>query len=575
MNKKMGRHVLEVLPLVLLCAALVIYSLFSALDADANASRMTVLNHEQILLDHEGELIPANAPEPSRMSLRLGEEFSDARSICFFSSYQEVLVRLNGREIYAFRKPAGERIMKAAPAYWNVVDIPAGNAGSWLEIRLSTPYPQYAGILPQVRSGTAEQVEQFVVMKTVPRLVAALAILLIGAVFAIAAAIMRYYGVGNTGLYSLSLFIMMLALFLVAQQSSILLEIYDGVSYILLQNLALLLCPVLYTRHLMRVDQGLLCKIDLLLHIVSMINLAVVSLLQLLGVADMPQLMLFTRILCGVLVVYEFIQELRRRRRLLIILIALALIYAAVLYYLTDSIAWVVYAALFGYLYLAIYRVITSIVGAQAKQIRLQTQLEVSRSEIAAIQITSHFFYHTLDSIRALIRLDSDKAYKMTGDFAKYIRHRVDGVERMQETVPFSRELRAIRAYTDIKQAQLGERFDMVYDVECDDFEILPLTVQPLVENAVIHAVQRRREGGRVVLRCRETKLGYHIEVIDNGPGNLPEDAQQKASTAIRNVNTRLEYYGIAPVQLKKNDLGGMTAALDTPKKILRKEREQ
>ena len=198
----------------------------------------------------------------------------------------------------------------------------------------------------------------------------------------------------------------------------------------------------------------------------------------------------------------------------------------------------------------------------------------MSRSEIATIQITSHFFYHTLDSIRALIRMDADKAYKMTGDFAKYVRYRVDGVEGMEETVPFSRELRSIRAYTDIKQAQLGERFHMIYDVETEDFEILPLTVQPLVENAVIHAVQRRREGGTVRLLCRETERGYHIEVVDNGPGQAakPESGDaQKRSVAIKNVNTRLEFYGIAPIRLTHNELGGITASLDTPKKIARK----
>ena len=576
MNERQRRHVREVLPLMLISILLVFYVLFSALEYGRCASELTLLNHQQILLDHEGELIPENAPEPTRLSLVLPAEFAQERTICFLSSYQEVQVKLGGVEIYTFQKPAGERIMKAAPSYWNIIDIPAGSASAQLDIILTTPYPQYANILPQLRSGTAEQVEKFVVMSTVPGLVAALAILLIGLVFAISAVIMRYYLVGNTGLYSLSLFIMMLALFLVAQQTSILLKINDRVSYILVQNTAFLLCPLLYTRYLMRVHTGVLRRVDLALHILSAINVVFVLALQILGVADMPQLMLFTRILCALLILYALIQELQKRRRLLVCLGVLLLIYASILYYLTDSVAWVVYAALFGYLYMAIYRVIASIVRAQARQIRLQAQLEVSRSEIAAIQITSHFFYHTLDSIRALIRLDSEKAYKMTGDFAKYIRHRVDGVERMQETVPFARELRAIRAYTDIKQAQLGERFEMIYDVESEDFEILPLTVQPLVENAVIHAVQRRREGGRVQLICRERKDGYHIEVIDNGPGPNPQQNEDpKQSSAIKNVNTRLEFYGIAPVQLQKNDLGGMTASLDTPKRILPKGNTQ
>ena len=45
----------------------------------------------------------------------------------------------------------------------------------------------------------------------------------------------------------------------------------------------------------------------------------------------------------------------------------------------------------------------------------------------------------------------------------------------------------------------------------------------------------------------------------------------QKRSVAIKNVNTRLEFYGIAPIRLTHNELGGITVSLDTPKKIARK----
>ena len=80
------------------------------------------------------------------------------------------------------------------------------------------------------------------------------------------------------------------------------------------------------------------------------------------------------------------------------------------------------------------------------------------------------------------------------------------------------------------------------------------------------------------VLDCRETEKGYHIEVIDNGPGQAakPEGGDaQKRSVAIKNVNTRLEFYGIPPLKLVHNALGGITASLDTPKRIARKGRTE
>ena len=569
MTAKQRKYIVEVTPLALICALLALFTLTSALDYGRNAEQMQTLGDWTVCAPVEED-----GAFTLKMQTALPGEADGGRSICFYSIYQTVRVQLDGEEIYRFDVPAGEHLLDAAPSNWNSLALPEDSAGRTLTIELTTPYRQYASRMPEVLMGSAELVENNIVMRTVPRLVAALAVLFIGLAFAILAIILRYYVAGNTGLYSLSLFIVVLAIFLAAQQTSMLLIVNSNVSYILLQNIALMLCPVMYSWHLSRMHKGKLCGFDRILCLVSLANLLLVLALQFTTRLDVPQMMFFTRLLCGGMIFYELVLELKSRKRLLVCLFAALMIYATVRYYITDSITWLVYVAIFAYLYIVIYRVIATLVKSQAKEIRLEAALQVSRSEIATIQITSHFFYHTLDSIRALIRMDADKAYKMTGDFAKYVRYRVDGVEGMEETVPFSRELRSIRAYTDIKQAQLGERFRMIYDVETEDFEILPLTVQPLVENAVIHAVQRRREGGEVRLVCRETEKGYHIEVIDNGPGQgaKPESGDmQKRSVAIKNVNTRLEFYGIAPIRLTHNELGGITASLDTPKKIARK----
>lgn len=582
MSERQRRHMLEVIPLLVIALAAAAFVLLTALEYGRLERELRPLKSDWSLNGEAQSRLPSrdlrSAGEESRIRRTLDADFAGPRTLCFNSVYETVRVYLDGEEIYRFDKPPGERLMRAAPSYWNRVDIPAGSEGRALEIVLATPYQQYANVLPQIWSGSAEQVQRYVFFRTVSRFVAALAILFVGLIFAVVAVVMRYYVVGSTGLYSLSLFIVMLAVFLAAQQTTILLALLPGISYIMLQSVAFMLCPALYTRYLIRVQKGGKRSIAMALHALSILNCALILALQIFGVRDMPQMMSYTRNLCAVVIIYVFLLELMSKKRLLVCAFALLMIYASFRYYFTDSITWLVYAGIFIYLYILIYRVIASVVSAEAKQIRLEAALQVSRSEIAAIQITSHFFYHTLDSIRALIRIDPDRAYKMTGDFAKYVRHRVDGVERMQEPVPFSRELRAIRAYADIKQAQLGERFEMIYDVETEDFEILPLTVQPLVENAVIHAVQLRRGGGRVRLVCRETNEGYHIEVVDNGPGAVaPQETAeaQKESSAVKNVNTRLEFYGIAPLRFEKNAEGGMTVSLDTPKKIKRKEDAQ
>ena len=572
------RRIREVIPVAAIGIALAVFIIVCAFYSGECERRLGRLDSGWTISGVAVDRLPDRefraAGEPSRMQIILGEEFQESRALCFHSVYANVNVCLDGELIYEFRKPAGEQLTKAAPSCWHIVVLGSDCAGSTLEIVLSTPYQRYANMIPDVRYGSLQQVSQYELMETVPRFVVALAIMFIGLIFCIVAVILRFYVNVNTGLYSLSLFFIVLATFLASQQTNILLGLYGDSSYIIIQHLALMLCPVMFSRYLARIHTGIFQKIARGLYWLSIGNFLLVSALQLLQIRDMPQAMTLTRNICAVVIVYVFFLEIRQRRRFLVLLLTIALIYILYHYFITGTITWLLYVGIFGYIYLLVHRVIFAVVRAQAKEIRLEAALEVSRSEIAAIQITSHFFYHTLDSIRALIRIDSDKAYKMTGDFAKYVRYRVDGVEGMEETVSFSKELRSIRAYTDIKQAQLGDRFRMVFDVESDDFQILPLTVQPLVENAVIHAVQRRRDGGEVRLVCRETGSGYHIQVIDNGPGPNAEpettDAQKK-STAIKNVNTRLEFYGIAPLEFARNDLGGMTVSLNTPKHIVRK----
>lgn len=578
MSEGLKKRIIEVLPVCAMGLLLVVFIVMCAVYSGQCEQALGRLENGWSLSGTAVEKLPSRefvqAGEVTAMQIVLNEDFDSPQALCFFSVYEDVTVRIDGEEIYRFEKPEAERVTRAAPSLWNIVALPGGSSGSLLEIELSTPYQSFANTIPEFYYGELRQVNQYVQAETVPRFVAALAIMFIGLIFCIVAVVLRFYIDEIGGLYSLSLFFIILAVFLASQQTSILLSLYGNSSYIIIQHIALMMCPVMYTRYLININGGLVKKVAWGMHIAFIFNFVLISALQLLQVRDMPEMMSSTRNLTAVLIIYVFILEIRQRRRAWILALAPALIYTMYHYFFTGTLTWLIYVGIFVYIYILVHRIIFAVVRAQAKEIRLKAELEVSKSEIATIQITSHFFYHTLDSIRALIRIDSDKAYKMTGDFAKYLRYRVDGVEGMEETVSFARELRSIRAYTDIKQAQLGSRFRMIFDVESEDFEILPLTVQPLVENAVIHAMQRRREGGEVKLVCRELDTLYRIEVIDNGPGpNAKEefvDAQKK-STAVKNVNTRLEFYGIAPLAFELNELGGMTVRLDTPKKIERK----
>lgn len=578
MTKQRFIRLMEYLPVAVIGLAIILFIVCCVGDFGALGDQIDRLESGWRLNGEAVEALPLMDAQPkgsaSVLEITLDERFDENQALCFYSAYQSVDVYLDGENIYGLHKSVSERITKAATPIWNTVYLPQNCEGSILKIEFSSPYEKYSNRIPEFYSGSPNRIVRFVSFKTVPPFVASLCVLCVGLILLLIAVNVRRHIRGQTGLYSLSLFVIVLALFLLSQQTTILISIYAGTPYVLIQHVCLMLCPLLYAWYIMRTDQGVAKKIAGVFLIVSAANVFVMTLLQFLRVCDMPEIFNFTRFLCISLIVFVFVMEFKRQRRIIKLIFVAILAYVLIRYYVIGTITFEAYLALFGYLYVIIYRVAATMIRAKGRQVRLEGELEASRNEIAVMQITSHFFYHTLDSIRALIRLDSDKAYKMTGDFAKYIRHRVDGMDSRQAMVSFAKELRAIRAYTDIKQAQLGDRFKMVFDVETDDFEILALSVQPLVENAVIHAMQLRREGGMIFLSCRETQQGYHIEVVDNGCGAESEnrqDHEQKRSIAIENVNKRLEYYGIPPLQFSDNSLGGMTVSMDMPKKIKRK----
>ena len=174
---------------------------------------------------------------------------------------------------------------------------------------------------------------------------------------------------------------------------------------------------------------------------------------------------------------------------------------------------------------------------------RLQEQLEYEQGNMLLSQIRSHFFYHTLNSLQALIVLKPEAAYKMAGDFSRYLRFSLDSVTANGGVGSFREELRAVRAYADINQQQLGDRLRMVYDIPEADFQIPLLTIQPVVENAILHGIKPKVGGGTVTLKLEELPDCWRVTVDDDGVGFDLEAAHSQGSIGLENVRRRMDRF--------------------------------
>ncbi|OZB90857.1 ATP-binding protein [Paenibacillus sp. XY044] len=142
-------------------------------------------------------------------------------------------------------------------------------------------------------------------------------------------------------------------------------------------------------------------------------------------------------------------------------------------------------------------------------------------------QIKPHFFFNTMNSIMALSEIDQDKMRDLAHAFMSYLRISIDFLNS-EKAIPLDHELELVSAYLYIEKERFRERLEVVWDLDSDlALWIPPLTLQPLVENAVKHGLLSRLQGGTVWIRISRQADEVLFEVKDNGQGMSEEEVEQ------------------------------------------------
>ena len=178
---------------------------------------------------------------------------------------------------------------------------------------------------------------------------------------------------------------------------------------------------------------------------------------------------------------------------------------------------------------------------AKTKLAENQLALEHSRNEVLMAQIQPHFINNSLMALRAGCR-EYPEIYENITNFSRYLRSHFDALSDTK-MISFEQEMENIEAYLALEQQNFGDRLCIEYDIECDDFLLPALTVQPLVENAVRHGVGTYDKGGTVRISTHRIDGKIIIEVSDDGTGGLNITPQQKTrkGIGIENVRARLK----------------------------------
>lgn len=159
--------------------------------------------------------------------------------------------------------------------------------------------------------------------------------------------------------------------------------------------------------------------------------------------------------------------------------------------------------------------------GSTQQIIRTQTNLVALQN-----QINPHFLYNTLEVIRAeAIMEGAENVPDMIETLSRLFRY---GISNREDLVTLSEELKNVQDYFRIQQYRFKERYRLCVsdpqDVSGEDILVPKLTLQPLVENAILHAFRHQSEPGTVTIRLAMTEQRLKITVSDDGCGM---DAQE------------------------------------------------
>ena len=188
---------------------------------------------------------------------------------------------------------------------------------------------------------------------------------------------------------------------------------------------------------------------------------------------------------------------------------------------------------------------------------KIENQKQKYKLEIRALQsqINPHFLYNTLDSIVWMAEGgNNEEVVIMTASLAKLLRQSISNEE---ELVTIEKEVGYVKSYLTIQKMRYRDQLTYEIDVDpsINSFQIVKLTLQPLVENAIYHGIKYRETKGIIIIKGFETETGILIQVIDNGIGMDEEtlshifDKKEKSGknngVAVENVNRRLKlHYG-------------------------------
>ena len=193
-----------------------------------------------------------------------------------------------------------------------------------------------------------------------------------------------------------------------------------------------------------------------------------------------------------------------------------------------------------------------------------ELELENRKNSLMISQIQSHFVFNTLNTIYALAAFDVESARDLLLKFSAYLKDNINFSKQEEPFITIEQELTHTKIYSDIEAVRFP-KVKVEYDIQDEDFFVPPLTIQPMVENAIKHGVNGPK-GGNVKVSLYRDETNHYIIIKDNGKGVATKsDKKHHTGIGLTNVKARVEElcHGTFSIELVENV--GATVTITIP----------
>ncbi|MEO1081657.1 MAG: histidine kinase [Pseudomonadota bacterium] len=201
--------------------------------------------------------------------------------------------------------------------------------------------------------------------------------------------------------------------------------------------------------------------------------------------------------------------------------------------------------------------------AAQARSSAREAELTMLR-----YQLNPHFLFNTLNALQSLVASrQTERASQMIASLSDFLRYSL--YTDTQDPVTVAEEFLAIERYLEIEQARFRDRLSVSIQISPEAArELIPsMLLQPLVENAIKHAVSKSEEPSRLKIAAFCSGHALELQVSDSGDGSASADPIDDTGVGLRNIRQRLDgsYGAAASLRHERRADGGVTARICIP----------